>query len=85
MKSPPCSRAPRTNSSRDVAPVEAVVGGLDRLLAALARRERLLLGLDQLAQRRGEVGLRKISPGSRRLARLARVRQEDAPASTATP
>ena len=69
---------------RDVALVEAVVGGVDGLLAGLARLERLLLGLDQLAQRGGQVGLLEDLARLRRLARLAGVRQEDGLARTAT-
>ena len=59
----------------DVSLVEAVVGSLDRVLAGLAGGERLLLRLDQLAQRRCEVRLAEdlASPGC--FALLAGVRQ----------
>ena len=59
----------------DVAAVEAVVGRLQRFLARLAGLQRIRFGLDQLAQRRGEVGLAEDLARDRRLARLARVRQ----------
>ncbi len=61
--------------ARDVALVEAVVRGLDRVLARLAGGERLLLGLDQLAQRVGEVLLAEDLARLRRFACLAEVRQ----------
>ncbi len=61
----------------DVAAVEAVVGGHDRFLAGLLRTERLLLGLDELAQRGREVGLAEDLARLRRFVRLAQVREED--------
>ena len=75
MISPPCSCDAADELLGDVAPVEAVVGGVDRLLAALARGERLLLRLHQLAQRRRRSGWRNLAR-LRRLARLAGVGQE---------
>src|SRR5947199_196224 len=48
---------------------------LDRLLAALTALERLLLGLDQLAQRGGEIGLAEHLAGVGGFALLARVRE----------
>src|SRR2546425_12383197 len=42
---------------RDVARVEPVVGGHDRVPPALSLAQRLLLGIDQLPQRGGEVRL----------------------------
>ena len=62
---------------RDVAFVEAVVGGHDRVLAALLGAQRLLLGLHELAQRGREIGLAEDLARLRRLALLARVREED--------
>jgi hypothetical protein len=52
----------------DVAAVEAFVGGHDGLLACGAALEGALLGLDQLAQRRRELGLAEDLTGARRLA-----------------
>ena len=60
---------------RDVAAIEAVVRGLQGLLARLAGGERLLLSLDHLAQRGGEVGLAEDLTGAWCFARRAEVRQ----------
>ncbi len=69
----------------DVAAVEAVVGRLQGFLARLAGLQRRRFRLDELAQRRREVGLAEDLAGDRRLARLARMRQHHAPSRTATP
>src|SRR5690606_35277580 len=61
---------------RDVALVEAVVRRVDRLLAALALAQRVLLRLDELAERRGQVRLPEDLAGPRRLPLLPEVRQE---------
>jgi hypothetical protein len=58
----------RHQLARDVAAVEAVVGGADRLLAIAPGGERAALGLDQRAQRGREPGLPEHLP---RLGRLA--------------
>ncbi len=58
---------------RDVALVETIERRLDRLRSRRLLRERLLLGVDQLAQRRGVIGILQQLAGLERLA----VRQED--------
>jgi hypothetical protein len=55
---------------RDVALVEAVVRGEDRVLPALSGLERLLLGVDQLLERREEVRLAEDLARLRRLSFL---------------
>ena len=60
----------------DIALVEAVVRRVDGLLARLLRAQRLSLGLDQLAERRSEVGLPEDLARDRRLACLAHMREE---------
>ncbi len=69
---------PRTADelARDVAAVETVVGGEDGLLAALPGGEGLLLGVDELPERRREVGLPEDLAGLRRL--VAGAGEEDA-------
>jgi len=57
----------------DVALVEAVVGRVDGLLAGLAVGEGLALRLDELLERREQVGLAQDLPGVARLPLLAQV------------
>ena len=64
---------------RNVALVEAVVGGIDRLLPAPPLSERLLLGFHQLPQRRGKVGLPEQLARLWRFAGLARVGKKQRP------
>ncbi len=59
----------------DVAAVEAVIGRLQGLLARLAGLQRRRFRLDQLPERRREVGLAEDLARDRRLARLAGMRQ----------
>ena len=56
--------------ARDVAAIEPIVGGEDRLLAVLAGLERLALCLDELRQRREQLGLLEDLPRQRRGPRL---------------
>ena len=77
--SPPCSPRAADEFAGDIALVEPVVGRVDRFLAGLARRQGLALGLDELSERRGEVGLAEDLPRPGRFVRLAEVRQQDVP------
>ena len=65
MKSPPWRAHGGDELVGDVAFVEAVVGGVDGFFAALAVLQGVALGLDELAQCRGEVGLAEDLTGQR--------------------
>ncbi len=71
---PPWASTSAANSFAQLALVEQIVGGEDRLLAALARGERGRLRRDQSAQGPRQVGLAEDLPGNRR---RAVVGQED--------
>jgi len=64
---------------RDIAAIEAFVGGHDSVAPALSGGKRLLLGFDELRQGRSEVGLAKDLAWGWRFALLAEVRQHHGP------